>query len=74
MNFLSKLTQAITLIPFIIQGVENIFGRGNGKNKAEKIIDLFNFTSFFSYSRRVVEKNKFYRTYRVAFSLESWAI
>ena len=45
MNFLTKLTQAITLIPFLIQGVENIFGKGNGKNKAEKVIDVFSLTA-----------------------------
>lgn len=45
MNFLSKLITAINMLPFIVQGVESIFGKGNGKTKQEKAIELFNFSA-----------------------------
>lgn len=45
MNFLGKLTQAITLFPFMIQGAEAIFGKGNGKSKQDKALELFNLTA-----------------------------
>jgi hypothetical protein len=42
MKFLQKLMQGIVMLPYIIQGVEQIFGKGNGKPKQEKALDLFN--------------------------------
>jgi len=45
MGFLGKLIQGINMLPFIIQGVEAIFGKGNGKTKKDKALELFNFAA-----------------------------
>ena len=42
MNFLSKLTQAVTMLPYIVQGVQMVFGFGKGQQKAEAAVNLFN--------------------------------
>lgn len=42
MKFLERLTQAITLMPIVISGVESIFRGQPGATKKDKALDLFN--------------------------------
>lgn len=62
MKFLGKLIQAINMLPFIVQGVESIFGKGNGKSKQEKAVELFNFAAGVTESiaaKDIVDQDKF---------------
>lgn len=39
MSFLQAFTRGIQILPYLINGVESIFGKGNGKSKQEKVIE-----------------------------------
>ncbi len=44
-SWFGKLLQAVNMIPFFVQAAESIFGKGNGKTKQDKAMELFNFAA-----------------------------
>ncbi len=62
MKFLDKLLQGINMLPFVIQGLEAAIGKGNGKTKQEKALDIFNFSAGVAEAiaaKDIVDQDKF---------------